>query len=616
MLSFLRNLPADYFVYRELQITDSYRQRIKGYQKKTPDFVAVAPQVGVIAIEVKDWNLDRNTYIWRDQYEIEVRPNAGLSYYVDNPMAQADRYLHALRALLGRLKVFVTSIVAFPRLSKADFVSRLENVEVLRNPQSRFLLDFDRVLFREALDEHLLHPDRLLRSVVEKHPKFRPARPRLVHRVNETLIPSAFRIGDFTRRQQHKQKIKIITERQQQWIFNLDAGKNYLLDVAGSGKTNALISKAIYIVDQFQDDTLPRILLTTYSKNLERNIKRLFKHKIANASDRQRYQDAITIRCIPNLMEDIVKAILELGTMQRYREPGETEEAYERRLTEDAMSALDSAPERFQYFDYVFVDEIQDFNDDYLYIADGVCKTGQFFFVGDIGQKIYDRDHNLRLIGIVPQRAELKKSYRMFRTPRYVAELATRFILNDPQTRADLEHHGYTEDFKPAGDLETLPEIVQEYDPEAAIVDKLASLIEGTYTPRDVMVIASQTRLPAIERALVGSRFEARRGESNRDIDAVVLVNFTEVKGLEKEIVFVTGLEDLYDPSEAGGVFADRKENHRRRQFARRKAYVALTRPLERLIVYYQKPEHPFISELLEINRELLGNRTGASYGF
>ena len=90
MLAFLRNLTDEYFVYRELQVTNTYRNRMAGYEKKQPDFVVVSPQTGLISIEVKDWNLTHNVYTWQDQYKIEKRPIGGRPQAIVNPMAQVN----------------------------------------------------------------------------------------------------------------------------------------------------------------------------------------------------------------------------------------------------------------------------------------------------------------------------------------------------------------------------------------------------------------------------------------------------------------------------------------------------------------------------------------------
>ena len=609
MLAFLRNLPEEYFVYRELQITSQYKERVRGIEKKRPDFVVVSPAVGVMSIEVKDWNLTRNIYEWRDQYKLQVTDRStGRAREIENPTAQASAYLYALMELIAGLDVFVTSIVAFPTVSRSDFLNRLENIAVLQNPQSQFFLDLSRTLFREDLDNYIAQPETLLTQVAATHAKFHTASPNQVERVHVRLLPSSFRIGDYTDRQQNQHRLKMITREQQRWIDSLDENQNYLLDVAGSGKTNMLLSKAMRLVEAAGEGALPHILVTTYSRNLETNIRRIFQAKIADSPIRTRYQDAITVQSIPAVMEQMVITVLGLDGIDRYRTAGESWEAYEERLRDDVDSILRSEPERFRRFDYVFVDEIQDFDNFYLLVAGHLCKSRRFFFVGDIGQKIYERSHSLERLGFVRGRVELKKSYKMFRTPRYIAELATRFILRDPLSKKEFAAHGYTDDFKYPNKLKNTAEIVRSAHSEQEAAARVRGFLDTGYAETDAMVITSEARLAQMETALRSAGVEYVLGEPGQG-SAVSLVRFMDVKGLEKEIVLVTGIEDLYERSKPQGMFDDEDSRYRKELLSRRKVYVALTRPLEQLIVYYQDGSNRFISDLVEINDDILSRR-------
>lgn len=609
MLAFLRNLPAEFFVYRELQLTPAYREQVKGIKKKKPDFVVVSPATGLLSIEVKDWNLTRNTYEWQDQYTIRVtdRRTGGVRE-IDNPTAQMEAYLYALMKLVGGLGVYVTSIVAFPRVSRSDFLNRLEKIALLQNPQTKFYLDLNRTFFREDLDKYVARPEDLLQRVVQMDSKFRASSFAQVKEANQRLLPTAFRIGDYTERQKNERNLKTITEQQQRWIFGLDPQQNYLLDVAGSGKTNILISKAIHTVDKAGDGASPRILLTTYSSNLETNIRRIFQHKIANSPDRGHYQEAITIQCIPALMEQIVAAVLEVDDIRQYRSPGESPKAYDARLRQDVEDILRSEPDRFRRFDHVFIDEIQDFDNFYLLVTEHLCRSKSFFFVGDVGQKIYERRHDVERLGFVTGRAEVEKSYKMFRTPRYIAELATRFILGDPLARSEFAELGYTESFKYPNKLRNTAEILQTDQPAQEIAERVRGFLDTTYSEGDILVITSPERLQHVEDALRAKGVHYALAEPERGA-AVSVVNFMDVKGLEKEVVLVTGIEDLYDRSKPQAMFDDEDSRHRKELLSRRKVYVALTRPLEQLIVYYQDGGNRFVAELLEINSDILNRR-------
>lgn len=608
MLAFLQNLPERHFVYRELQLAAAYQERMRGIEKKKPDFVVVSPQTGLISIEVKDWDLINNTYTWQDQYKILKVSRNGQKEEIPNPTLQIDAYLHAFIELLSGMNIFVTSLLAFPRLTRANFLNRLQNVVVLQNPQSQFYLDLKRVVFREDIDQYIAQPEKLLLRLVQKDSRHRASSPQEIERVHRKLLPPAFCIGDFTQRQAHQEKLKMLTEQQQRWIFSLDRRENYLLDVAGSGKTNALISKAIHLVDQAKNGALPNILLTTYNRNLETNIRRIFKHKIATASEPAKYQRAIHIYCIPALLETMIADVLNIDDIADYRSSGESAQAYEARLKTDIEDILRSEPERFQKYDYVFIDEIQDFDDFYLQVIAHLCKSQNFFFVGDIGQKIYARSHNLARLGLVVERIELKKSYKMFRTPRYIAELATRFILGDSVCRQEFEEHGYTEDFKYPNDLPNIAEIIRVDHPEEEIANHIKTFLSATYSEEDIMIITSERQLESVGAALRAARINHTVGESEFG-NAVTVVDFMNVKGLEKEIVFVTGIEDLYNRAKPEMIFADEGEKYREEVFSRRKIYVSLTRALEQLVVYYRDASNPFIAHLLTINRDITNRR-------
>jgi len=609
MLAFLRNLPEEYFVYRELQLTPQYKERVRGIEKKQPDFVVVSPAVGVMSIEVKDWNLTRNIYEWRDQYKIQVTDRGtGKVREVENPTAQASAYLYAFMELVTGLDVFVTSIVAFPTVSISDFLNRLENIAVLQNPQSRFYLDLNRTLFREDLDKYIAQPEALLAQVAATHARFQAATPRQVEQVHIRLLPGSFRIGDYTERQQNQRRLKMITREQRHWLDSVDENQNYLLDVAGSGKTNVLISKAMRLVEAAGEGALPRILLTTYSRNLETNIRRIFQAKIVDSPIRARYQDAITVQSISAVMERMVITVLGMDSIDRYRTPGESWEAYEKRLRDDVDSVLRSDPEQFRQFDYVFVDEIQDFDNFYLLVADHLCKSKRFFFVGDIGQKIYERNHSLERLGFVQGRVELKKTYKMFRTPRYIAELATRFILRDSLSKKEFVAQGYTDDFKYPNKLKNMAEIIRSDYPEQEAATRVRGFLGIGYAESDVMVITSEARCSQMETILQSAGVKYALGEPEQGA-AVSLVTFMEVKGLEKEIVLVTGVEDLYERSKPRGMFDDEDSRYFKELLSRRKVYVAVTRSLEQLIIYYQYGDNRFVSDLVEINNDILSRR-------
>lgn len=608
LLSFLKELPVGYSIYRELQVNRAYEDRVRGMEKAQPDFVLVSPDIGLLSIEVKDWNLTRNEYIWQDQFKVIKKTVGKTDEQLDNPSAQANTYRYAFMELVGDTKVWVTSIVAFPRLSRQDFLNKIANIEVLKNPQSKFFLDLETVIFKEDIDDFFMNPDVLLKRIVRKNNSFRSTTERQIYAVNERLLPNSFRIGDLTKRQQEREQLKMITAQQEKWIFDLDRKASYLLDVAGSGKTNVLVSRAIYLIEQAskKKEKPPSILLTTYNPNLQRNIERILDGKIKPEDRHTRYK-SLKVENVEFIMERIATTGYGFKRSQEYFELNPPESPnYRQTLRDDVRAALQDEADKYKVFDYILIDEIQDFDDEQLYLVRQLARTDNFFFVGDIGQKIYDRYHDLKRHGFIIDELELPKSYRMYRTPRYIGKLAYQFIMADTAIRSEFEQNGYRQDTQFESHNDNGAELLRVQDSIPEVVERIQSLLASQYTEDDIMVITSEELLPKYALAFKNADIQFSVGEPKHK-QQISLVDFMNVKGLEREVVFISGIEDLYTRQD--GLFDDSATQFKEESFSRRKIYVALTRSVEECIIYYTEPSNTFISELVAINRKIMNQR-------
>lgn len=610
MLAFLTELPEGYTIYRELQVDRVYEDQVRGMEKAQPDFVVTSSDTALLSIEVKDWNLNRNEYTWRDQYKVIKKSIAGNEEVeLDSPMAQANNYLYAFMALLKDINIWVTSIVAFPRLSRQAFLNGIKNVDVLQNPQSKYFLDLETVIFKEDIDEFFMNPDGLLKRIVHKSKSFRPALESVIRLANERLLPNSFRIGDLTQRQEAQARLKMITVQQEKWIFDLNRSTSYLLDVAGSGKTNVLVSRAIHIIDQAlkKKENPPNILLTTYNPNLQRNIERILDGKIKPEERRTRYK-TLRVENVEFIMERIAVTGYGFKDKKEYHKLNDPKSArYQQTLREDVRAALQDSLSKYQLFDYVFIDEIQDFDDEQLFLVRKLARKDNFFFVGDIGQKIYDRYHDLKRHGFAIDELELPKSYKMYRTPRFIGELAYRFIMADTTIREEFERRGYRQETQFESYSNSAAELLRTSDSVSTTIERIQDLLAGRYREDDLMIVTSDQLLPAYGMALRQAGIHFSIGEPRQAGGHITLVDFMNVKGLEREVVIISGIEALYDRSD--GLFDDLETQLKEERFSRRKIYVALTRAIESCVVYYTDPTNHFISELLSINKKIMGKR-------
>lgn len=153
-----------------------------------------------------------------------------------------------------------------------------------------------------------------------------------------------------------------------------------------------------------------------------------------------------------------------------------------------------------------------------------------------------------------------------------------------------------------------MAQVLRTDHPAQEIAEQVRAFLDTTYSEEDILVITSAERLQQVEDALRAQAIRFALGEPEHGA-AVGVVDFMGAKGLEKEVVLVSGIEDLFNRSQPRAMFEDENVRYQKELMSRRKVYVALTRPLEQLIVYYQAPDNRFVSELLTINNEILDRR-------
>ena len=619
MFSFLKNMPEDYTLYSELKINVGYKDQVEHLEQKQPDFVVVGNDIGIVSIEVKDWNLLNNIYEWKNQFALnkyDARTGKLITDDIDAPHVQVEAYKWGLKALLEDLpshiksSVRVTSLLAFPRLTKAEFLNGVMNSAVLKDKQAKFYFESRETIFKEDLDKYSRNPQKLVLEFVKKHhPGIKELDGKALYISNSLLMPPKCKVGGNVKLQKARQKILTLSHQQMQWAFSLDPAENYLLDVAGSGKTNAILSKAIHNID-IAEGSKPSILITTYSPDLERSLTKMFNEKVGEEANLK--YTGIKVLSIHSLVDLIVRKVYTDSDIEAMINDSDSVDQRLSKLIEVAREIIQTEPEpeKFMLFDFIFIDEIQDFSNEYLRLIKKTSRGEKYFFVGDIGQKLYDRHYDLQKLGLSFNRKALESSYVMYRTPKYIAELATKFIMNDSSMQAEFREYGYSENFSFANDLDVGAEISKTSTPEEDVAMKIKDLLETQYIggEHQILVITSEPRIKdaisALERLGIPCQFGERVSEGG-----VTIVEFTNSKGLEREVVLMLGLEDLYHPSNPSALLDSPREKVAGNGYSRRKIYVALTRATEKLILYYSDPTHPFISELCSLNETINNKR-------
>ncbi|HZU66036.1 MAG TPA: NERD domain-containing protein [Ktedonobacteraceae bacterium] len=625
MLNFLKALPENYYVLRELRTLPSEERRRIGAVEDRPDFVVIGPEIGLVVLEVKDWSIRRNTFNWPnfDQYNIIKIDEFGHEVQIRNPYAQVAEYHHAilelLKSELGQQAVYVHGFVAFPKLTRAEFENTFVRGEggTRRHVQERFLLDVEQTIFGDMLDRYWDNPLELLKRLARRNRKELYTEAEIVQTVS-ALIPPKLRVGDLSTNARGYDKLLLMDEQQQKWAFSDQImGKNYMLEVAGSGKTNILLSRAMHLVNKHFGSPGFRVLVLTYSEPLALDLRRLLDLKIKNQSspDAPRYKQTIEIRHITELMENILVAYLgapgaEAWHTQVKSQLSTPDEYLEIKLPEKCQDVLYEQGERFRLYDYLLVDEVQDFSDFFLDVA--LCllkKRENVFMVGDIGQKLFDRSHNLSELQLAEDRIRIPASYQMYRSPKYIARLAWSFLRRDPFIAYELQQQGYEEKIKPKNEMMTRPVFKWGATSEEllnTVCEYIAECVANRTRPEQVLCIALPDTLKALHSMLAARAVPVCwANEISTDERKVILAEFTMSKGLEREYVYILDIDRLADGSlNSASMFqtAETLEHEARR--SRIKVFVALTRAIREVFLYYTQAHNRFIRELLELQEQ------------
>ena len=275
----LKKLPDDYLIYYEPYIDNRH-----------PDFIVIAPDLGVIIIEVKGWHLDdivqgnpseitinenyrerqeihpleqARNYMWRLARACEKSPNCSLLFHQEGPKKNKFffPFCHfvilsniARDTILRRKDQNVSEIFKSDNTLFRDELVSLENAttEEIRNTLMRFFDPFWEIKpFRpEQVD--------VLRSII--HPE---------------IILSYMPLKSLTDKEGEKCfDLVVLDRRQENNARKIGEGHRIIYGVAGSGKTVLLIARAKWLHEQNPE---AKILLLCYNVVLSVYLKHVLE---------------------------------------------------------------------------------------------------------------------------------------------------------------------------------------------------------------------------------------------------------------------------------------------------------------------------------------------------
>ncbi len=423
----LGRLPDDCIVYHEPAI-----------QGRHPDFVVIAPRVGVLVIEVKGWYAaelrqvdgDSVHYERHGRTERERSPVKQVRDYLFRLMAEARSHqwskclLNTEGEFKGRFRFPFAPLVVLSNITRVALVKhRIEQPTWERLFPPERTLTRDRLPWLESLRGEMLL--RALQTYLDPAWSFEPLNENEVNVLRAVIHPEIL-LGHGIRTSQEERDsrpcdeereiIQVLDRRQERFAETLGDGHRIVYGVAGSGKTMLLVAHA----RRLAMTGLTKILVICYNRRL-----------------------AVWLRSV--LAEVKVVEVAHFhhwagrrGVKWRWKE---SDDAYGRRLLADLEETNGTSSQ--DAYEAILVDEGQDFEPDwYRFLLRQMldAQNGRLLIVADGCQSLYRRGRvswsalGIRARGRTVSRAfELDRNYR---NTREIVALAGSFA-SEPAAEDD-----------------------------------------------------------------------------------------------------------------------------------------------------------------------------------
>jgi len=374
-----------------------------------PDFVLTHPQKGILIIEVKDWNLNSEVYD-KNGY---IRGTDG-NYYMSNPINQVEYYkkniLHYqllssvnLSVRFSRYFSCIETIVYFHYATKHAAVNYCKAFNSHTKIWTK--TDIDYIKCAENRLNHNEHTYALSRysSVFSQNGLLEG----LVAELNLQLQHADY---NFERRQ------PFILTSDQNKLASLSPGSiRRWSGVAGSGKSVIVAEKAVRAAKLDK-----RVLILSFNITLRHYLRDICSQQFGQGKyegERKKLKSQITI----SHFHDFLKLLLTEHQLEVNFEEENDHKGYEIMLMKTANDYFQShAIKPHLKFDYILIDEGQDFKADWIrFIKNFFTGSGELFIVYDKAQNLYghgvwleDREQ-IKDIGFKGKPGHLKYTHRL-----------------------------------------------------------------------------------------------------------------------------------------------------------------------------------------------------------
>lgn len=368
--------------FLEATLDDEYEVYYQPFLNgKNPDVVLMRKGGGVLIIEVKDWSLAN--YDIDDGGNWRLRKNHS---YVTSPFLQVELYKKKLQDMNYRFlyETFQTKKV-YGTIKTAVYFHCESRNNVLKFIEKNNISEHIHIIGRDSLNS-LFFNKLLYSTYIGRASKY----------FNNELYKS---IKRYLKPTFHQLEIgqEVAYTREQEILIKSEKGKRQKIKgTAGSGKTLVLAKRAV----NAHLRTQKRVLILTFNISLVNYIH----DQISRVRENFAWKNFYITNYHSFFRESAKQYGLQINDRRDYND----------------KNFFSSRRESIKKFDAIFIDEIQDYKQEWLYLIVSCFSTPDTEMVvfGDEKQNIYDRelDENKEIVvhGIVGQwNRSLKKSFRL-----------------------------------------------------------------------------------------------------------------------------------------------------------------------------------------------------------
>jgi len=545
------NLPEDYLVYYNISVKGRY-----------PDFIIVGPDLGVVALEVKDWRLDSIAAVTRDG--VVLRENS-IEHTLKNPVHQAREYILGAVDMLKTRSLLSDGTylcfrwghgVIFPLLSTKDI-----ETPSLFGPSLTETLGPGVILSGDDLasGQLLLQLRRLIPDWV---PPQEPMNVLQIDEIRGVLYPE-IRIGWGYA---DTEIVQVMDKEQERLARTLGEGHYLIRGVAGSGKTVILICRARHLLSCNPDW---RILVLCYNRVLADYLRDTI------GPDPQLEVLHYHSWC----WRELEAAGIAIPEQPKLRE--ELNNYWDRTIPQLLLKAYEEGHLKSGMYQAILVDEGQDFTDDwYRTLVQALDPaTNSLFIALDSSQTVYKRKVSWRDIGIQIVGRRTRVLLVNYRNTRPILSSSYAMIRDlDVSGTAVCEAGGeYVVPEKALRDG-PMPEVkrFKSYAAEQQhAIEWIRARLKKGVLPDDIMVLGlSRSDMARLEVGLQDADIPAQLLGGRLRAGVVRLSTIHSAKGLDAEAVLILWAHELEKRDEAEG---------------RRLLYVAMTRARSELYISYSE---------------------------